>query len=114
MKTFVNPLTGQIQFQKSASLPSYDIQTKDEDYQILVSDEMVRAQVLTADRVYTLPQATGSKRTIVVKKIPLNNKITVNTLAGDTVDGVSFKELTEANEARIFKDIAINKWEIIS
>jgi hypothetical protein len=105
--------SGVLSWQAAPTPAVTSIFKNDEDYSIASGIGMVIAGLMTQDRTFTLPAASGSGRTIVIKRT-VNNafNLIVAKQVGDTIDGAAQDVLTEDYEARTYIDADTNVWLI--
>lgn len=98
----------------SSPNPSVPIATKTSNYTIVISDGIILGDTTSANFTITLPDATTCKgKEYTIKKIDsTDNYMTVNTIGGQTIDGVSPMYIGMPNSSYQLRSDGTN-WRII-
>ena len=81
-------------------------------YTVAPTDQYIEATTSGTSYAITLPAATGSGRTLNIKKVTSGNTITITPNGTDTIDGGANLTLKQQNTAYSLIDAVAGKWEI--
>lgn len=85
----------------------------DSPYTVVANDSSIRCDTTSGSITVNLPAATGSGRTLNIKKLASANTVTVDGNSSDTIDGGTTAVLTTQYESITIQDVASNTWDIL-